>query len=76
MLRKATHCGCAEPLAVTHYHSGGRLVVNFRCTGCATEWSVVTLDVDPVDPVTSDEVLEVRARLKGEGVSLDELLRE
>jgi hypothetical protein len=44
-----------------------------RCE-CGTEWTEHRTDIDPTDPVTSDEVIEVHRRLaKFEG-SIAELL--
>jgi hypothetical protein len=40
------------------------------------EWTVHQMDIDPTDPVTSDEVIEVHKRLaKFEG-SIAELLQQ
>jgi len=46
-----------------------------RCE-CGTEWTEHRMDVDPTDPVSSDEVLEVHKQLaKFEG-SIAELLEK
>lgn len=45
----------------------------FRCE-CGMEWTVVEAVVDKHDPVTSDEVLEVRKQLKGFEGTISELL--
>jgi len=43
---------------------------------CGAEWTEHQTDIDPMDPVSSDEVIEVHTRLaKFEG-SISELLRQ
>jgi hypothetical protein len=46
-----------------------------RCE-CGVEWTEHHVDIDPTDPVSSDEVIEVHSRLaKFEG-SIAELLQQ
>ncbi len=45
-----------------------------RCE-CGMEWTVHQHDIDPTDPVTSDEVIEVHAQLANFEGSIAELLQ-
>ena len=45
-----------------------------RCD-CGTEWTEHHTDIDPMDPVTSDEVIEVHRRLSKFEGSIAELLQ-
>ena len=40
------------------------------------EWTVHQIDIDPLDPVTSDEVIEVHRRLENFEGSIAELLQQ
>jgi len=45
-----------------------------RCE-CGTEWTEHHTDIDPTDPVTSDEVIEVHKQLSQFEGSIAELLQ-
>lgn len=70
-------CACGRRLkdaAVYTYRSHTDRWLFHRCA-CGTEWTVRLVDVDPTDPVSSDEVIEVHTQLaKFEG-SIAELLQ-
>ena len=69
-------CVCGRRIkdaAVYVYRSHTDRYLFNRCE-CGAEWTVHTIDVDPAEPVSSDEVIEVHKRLaKFEG-SIEELL--
>jgi hypothetical protein len=71
-------CGCGRRLrdaAVYTYRSRTDRFLFHRCE-CGKEWTEHQTDVDPTDPVSSDEVIEVHRRLaKFEG-SIAELLQQ
>lgn len=73
-----TKCACGRRLkdaSIYIYRSHGDRYLFHRCE-CGVEWTVHQAAVDPLDPVTSDEVIEVHKRLaKFEG-SIAELLAE
>ena len=70
-------CTCGRRLkdaAIYTYRSRTDRFLFHRCE-CGTEWTEHQTDIDPQDPVTSDEVIEVHKRLaKFEG-SIAELLQ-
>ena len=70
-------CACGRRLrdaSVYIYRSHGDRFLFHRCE-CGMEWTVHQHDIDPTDPVTSDEVIEVHKQLaKFEG-SIAELLQ-
>jgi hypothetical protein len=70
-------CVCGRRLrdaSVYIYRSHGDRYHFHRCE-CGMEWTVHQHDIDPTDPVTSDEVIEVHKQLaKFEG-SIAELLQ-
>lgn len=71
-------CSCGRRLndATTYtFRSRTDRFLFHRCE-CGTEWTEHHTDIDPTDPVTSDEVIEVHRRLaKFEG-SIAELLQQ
>jgi hypothetical protein len=71
-------CVCGRRLkeaSVYIYRSHGDRYQFHRCE-CGLEWTVHQRDIDPTDPVTSDEVIEVHTQLaKFEG-SIAELLQK
>ena len=71
-------CACGRRLkdaAVYVYRAHGDRYLFHRCE-CGMEWTQHQTDVDPLDPVSSDEVIEVHKRLaKFEG-SIAELLEQ
>jgi hypothetical protein len=69
-------CGCRlEDDAVYVYRSQTARCLFHRCD-CGAEWTDHQTDIDPRDPVSSDEVIEVHSRLaKFEG-SISELLQQ
>jgi hypothetical protein len=73
-----TRCACGRRLkdaSIYIYRSHGDRYLFHRCE-CGMEWTVHQTDVNPQDPVTSDEVIEVHKRLaKFEG-SIAELLEQ
>jgi hypothetical protein len=70
-------CACGRRLkdaAVYTYRTRTDRFLFHRCE-CGSEWTEHLIDVDPTDPVSSDEVIEVHKRLaKFEG-SIEELLQ-
>jgi hypothetical protein len=70
-------CACGRRLkdaAVYTYRSHTDRFLFYRCD-CGMEWTLHLVDVDPTDPVSSDEVIEVHTQLaKFEG-SIAELLQ-
>lgn len=73
-----TRCACGRRLkdaSIYIYRSHGARYLFHRCE-CGMEWTVHQADVNPQDPVSSDEVIEVHKRLaKFEG-SIAELLEQ
>ncbi len=73
-----TRCACGRRLkdaSIYIYRSRGARYLFHRCE-CGMEWTVHQADVNPQDPVSSDEVIEVHKRLaKFEG-SIAELLEQ
>ncbi len=71
-------CACGrrrKDASVYIYRSHTDRFLFHRCE-CGCEWTERVTDIDPTDPVTSDEVIEVHKRLaKFEG-SLAELLQQ
>jgi hypothetical protein len=71
-------CVCGRKLedAVVHvYRSHTDRCLFHRC-GCGAEWTEHQTDIDPTEPVSSEEVIEVHTRLaKFEG-SISELLQQ
>ena len=71
-------CACGRRLkdaSVYIYRSRTDRYLFHRCE-CGTEWTEHHTDIDPLDPVSSDEVIEVHKRLaKFEG-SIAELLEK
>jgi len=69
-------CVCGRKIkdaAVYVYRSHTDRYLFHRCE-CGSEWTVHQTDVDPTEPVSSDEVIEVHKRLaKFEG-SIEELI--
>lgn len=69
-------CACGRELkdTVAHvYRSHNRCRVFHRCE-CGFEWTELR-DIDPMDPVSSDEVIEVHSRLAGFEGSISELIQ-
>jgi len=48
----------------------------FRLCECGTEWTEHQTDIDPTDPVSSDEIIEVHARLATFDGPISELLQQ
>ena len=71
-------CACGRRLkdaSVYLYRSHSDRYEFHRCE-CGTEWTEHQLDVDPAEPVSSDEVIEVHKQLaKFEG-SIADLLQQ
>ena len=71
-------CVCGRKLkdaAVYVFRSHTDRCLYHRCA-CGAEWTEHQIDVDPADPVSSEEVIEVHVRLaKFEG-SLSDLLEQ
>lgn len=70
-------CTCGRRVrdaSVYTYRSHSDRYLFHRCA-CGVEWTVHLADIDPTDPVSSDEVIEVHKRLaKFEG-SIAELIQ-
>lgn len=70
-------CSCGRRLkdaAVYTYRSHTDRFLFHRCE-CGAEWTIHLVDVDPTEPVSSDEVLEVHKQLAGFEGSIAELLQ-
>ena len=71
-------CACGRRLtdaAIYTYRSRSDRFLFHRCE-CGTEWTEHQTAIDPTDPVTSDEVIEVHRRLATFEGSIAELLRQ
>ncbi len=71
-------CVCGRKLedaAIYVYRSRTDRYLFRRCE-CGTEWTEHQSDIDPRDPVSSDEVIEVHRRLAGFDGSIAELLQQ
>jgi hypothetical protein len=58
-------CACGRRLkdaAIYTYRSHRDRFLFHRCQ-CGSEWTEHQADIDPTDPVTSDEVIEVHRRM-------------
>ena len=70
-------CTCGRRLtdaSIYIYRSHSDRFLFHRCE-CGSEWTEHQADVDPTDPVTSDEVIEVHRRLSKFEGSIAELLQ-
>ena len=70
-------CTCGRRLkdaAIYTYRSRTDRYLFHRCE-CGSEWTEHRTDIDPTDPVSSDEVLEVHSRLAKFDGSIAELLQ-
>jgi hypothetical protein len=70
-------CACGRRLqdaAIYTYRSRTDRFLFHRCD-CGTEWTEHHQDIDPMDPVTSDEVIEVHRQLSKFEGSIAELLQ-
>lgn len=70
-------CPCGRRLkdaAVYTYRSHTDRYQFHRCE-CGVEWTIHLIDVDPTDPVSSDEVIEVHKQLASFEGSIAELLQ-
>ena len=71
-------CACGrrkKDASVYIYRSHHDRYLFHRCE-CGTEWTEHRTDVDPADPVSSDEVLEVHKQLAQFEGSIAELLEQ
>jgi hypothetical protein len=71
-------CVCGRKLedaCVYLYRSHTDRCLFHRCE-CGAEWTEHQTDIDPTDPVSSDEVIEVHTRLAKFKGSISELLRQ
>ena len=74
---KQSKCACGRRLkdaSIYIYRSHGDRYLFHRCE-CGMEWTVHQHDIDPTDPVTSDEVIEVHKQLATFEGSIAELLK-
>ena len=70
-------CACGrrrKDAAIYTYRSRTDRFLFHRCE-CGTEWTEHQTDIDPIDPVTSDEVIEVHKQLATFEGSIAELLQ-
>lgn len=70
-------CVCGRKLedaSVCLYRSHTDRCLFHRCE-CGVEWTEHQTDIDPTDPVSSDEVIEVHTRLAEFEGSISELLQ-
>jgi hypothetical protein len=70
-------CACGRRLtdaAIYTYRSRTDRFLFHRCE-CGLEWTEHREDIDPTDPITSDEVIEVHKRLSKFEGSIAELLQ-
>jgi hypothetical protein len=71
-------CACGRKLAeavVYLYRSRSDTCIFHRCE-CGAEWTEHRTDMDPTDPISSDEVIEVHARLATFKGSMPELFQQ
>ena len=71
-------CKCGRPrgaASIYTYRSAADRYVFHRCE-CGAEWTEHLADVDPTDPVSSDEVIEVHKRLAQFEGSIAELIEK
>jgi len=69
-------CGREFDDAVVYFYRSRTDRCLFHRCECGVEWTEHQTDIDPADPVSSDEVIEVHTRLaKFEG-SISELLQQ
>jgi hypothetical protein len=71
------HCACGRKLAeavIYLYRSHSDTCIFHRCE-CGTEWTEHRTDMDPTDPISSDEVIEVHVRLATFQGSMPELFQ-
>ncbi|MFI5283024.1 MAG: hypothetical protein ACHQ0J_07830 [Candidatus Dormibacterales bacterium] len=71
-------CKCGRPrhdASIYTYRSAADRYVFHRCE-CGTEWTEHLADVDPTEPVSSDEVIEVHKRLAQFEGSIAELIEK
>jgi hypothetical protein len=71
------NCVCRRKLdeaAVHVYRSHSDRYLFHRCA-CGAEWTEHQIGIDPTDPVSSDEVIEVHTRLTNFEGSISELLQ-
>lgn len=76
--REAGKCVCGRELkdaSVCVYRSNKISHIFHRCE-CGVEWTEHRTEIDPTDPVNSDEVIEVHTRLATFEGSLSELLQQ
>ena len=74
---ESSKCACGRRLrdaSIYIYRSHGDRYLFHRCE-CGMEWTVHQHDIDPTDPVTSDEVIEVHKQLASFEGSIAELLK-
>lgn len=70
-------CVCGRDLddaVVSVYRSHTDRCLFHRCD-CGVEWTEHQTDIDPTEPVSSDEVIEVHTRLAKFAGSISELLQ-
>lgn len=71
-------CVCGRKLkdaAVYPYRSHTDRCLFYRCE-CGAEWTEHQTGIDPTDPISSDEVIEVHTRLAMFEGSISELLQQ
>ena len=71
-------CVCGRELedaSVCVYRSNNKVHVFHRCD-CGVEWTEHRSAIDPSDPVSSDEVIEVHMRMATFDGSISELLHQ
>jgi hypothetical protein len=76
--QEAGKCVCGRELkdaSACVYRSHKRSYVFHRCE-CGVEWTEHRTEIDPTDPVNSDEVIEVHRRLATFEGSMSELLQQ
>jgi hypothetical protein len=70
-------CACGrrrKDASIYVYRSHTDRYMFHRCE-CGSEWTEHRRDVDPADPVSSDEVIEVHKRLETFEGSIEELIQ-
>jgi hypothetical protein len=59
-------CECGRPWSQCIYvvqRSGSLRLIHYRCQGCQLKWTVREEGIDPAEPVSIDEVLDVHRLL-------------
>lgn len=68
------NCGPKAKVSESVQQVGAERRIYYRCETCGTEWTVIQQTIDLRDPVTSDEIIDVRELLEHETPTIKEML--